>query len=185
MTIWLISDEHHGHVNIILPTYCNRPFTDIDDMTRGLVERHNAVVQDDDTVWHVGDFSLSEKYVPLVLPQLRGKHILVAGNHDKCHPKYGQKAIAAKQRYLEYGFSEINIEMQLGPFLVSHMPYLEVGDIGHDARYAQYRPKDNGGWLLNGHVHTAWKTKNRMINIGCDVWDFTPVRYETLLEMAK
>lgn len=34
---------------------------------------------------------------------------------------------------------------------------------------------DDGGWLLHGHVHEQWRQHDRMINVGCDVWDYRPV----------
>jgi calcineurin-like phosphoesterase family protein len=37
------------------------------------------------------------------------------------------------------------------------------------------RPVDNGLPLIHGHVHNSWKVNGRQINVGVDVWDFTPV----------
>ena len=56
MTTWFTSDEHHWHANII--RYSKRPFSSIVEMTEELVRRHNAVVKAEDTVWHLGDFSM-------------------------------------------------------------------------------------------------------------------------------
>src|ERR1700723_2105463 len=96
-------------------------------------------------------------------------------------PHLKQEIRSCTKRYIEYGFAEVHQEMRLGPFLVSHLPYMDDSDSGYNARYPQFRPKDNGEWLLCGHVHDSWKTKNRMINVGVDVWNFTPVPYEELL----
>ena len=55
MALWLTSDLHFGHENII--RYCDRPFADVDAMNRALVDRWNEVVGDDDVVWVLGDFA--------------------------------------------------------------------------------------------------------------------------------
>src|SRR5258708_15506074 len=187
MTIWFTSDQHFGHKNILLPTYCDRPFVDVDDMNRGLIERHNSVVKDSDEVWHIGDFSLNEKFVPLILPQLKGAaHHIVVGNHDGAHIRHKKYEVATK-RYLDYGFKSVHQEVRNfeRKFLLNHLPYLNNGDSKHEARFPEYRPKDTGGWLLHGHVHKAWKVNKRMINCGVDVHDYFPVALETLLEITK
>src|SRR5271165_2597545 len=147
MDIWLSSDEHYDHFNVI--RFDNRPFKDVADMQYGLIERHNSVVSDDDEVWHIGDFSMSEKTVPLILPRLKGKHYLIFGNHDKVFT--GHKGHEkAKERYLMYGFAGVYHEMHNwhGGFLLNHLPYLGQEDGNHGVKFAQYRPIDKGGWLI-------------------------------------
>jgi calcineurin-like phosphoesterase family protein len=177
--IYLTSDSHYSHHNIIL--YTKRPFANIDEMNRSLIERHNAVVGKDDDVWHLGDFSLSERLVPIILPQLNGRHRLVCGNHDKCHISFGHKSEAAKERYIKYGFIEVHQEVRVGPFLLNHFPY--TGDSTNKDRYTEYRPKDDGSFLLHGHVHSRYGkiTSARSIDVGVDAWDYAPVSIETLL----
>ena len=57
--------------------------------------------------------------------------------------------------------------------LLCHFPY--YGDSHGKDRYTGNRPDDEGGWLICGHVHDAWKYRDRMINIGVDVNDYMPV----------
>jgi calcineurin-like phosphoesterase family protein len=80
----------------------NRPFTDVNHMREELVRRHNEVVTDDDIVYHLGDMSMKHNSVPYYLQRLRGVHILMSGNHDRCfrQPKYVDV-------YKEYGFAEV------------------------------------------------------------------------------
>lgn len=180
MTIWLTSDPHWDHTKII--EYDKRPFTDLEHMQREMIARHNAIVAKEDTVINAGDFSLSEKTVPVILPYLNGKHTLVCGNHDKPHACH-KKAEAAKRRYLVYGFVDVLQQMRMEPFLICHLPY--AGDSKEIERYSQWRPKDTGGWLLHGHVHDLWKVKGRMINVGVPVWDYAPIQFETLLALME
>lgn len=65
--------------------------------------------------------------------------------------------------------------------LVCHLPYRR--DSGDTERYAGFRPLDEGMWLLHGHVHEKWRQQGSMVNVGVDVWDFTPVAEEVLARM--
>ena len=81
---WWTSDHHFGHANII--RYCTRPFADVDEMNDAMVDRWNDVVADSDEVWIIGDLvmgALTENLSHHV-SRLRGRKILVPGNHDVC-----------------------------------------------------------------------------------------------------
>jgi len=80
--IWVISDTHFGHSRII--EYAARPFRDVDEMDATLVANWNNVVGNDDTVYHLGDYALCDySRMRRISTQLKGKRILVRGNHDK------------------------------------------------------------------------------------------------------
>lgn len=183
---WYTADMHFGHANII--DYCSRPWPDVASMDAGLVERWNAVVAPEDTVWVLGDVALSpSKLGPAA--ELNGRKLLVAGNHDSCwtgHRRWhGQLA-----RYERAGFdvavpSGIHHGHQVGAWTVrlSHMPY--DGDHADEDRYAEHRPADDGTPLLHGHVHDAWTMRTTargtpQINVGVDVRGWAPVSAETL-----
>lgn len=57
--------------------------------------------------------------------------------------------------------------------LACHVPY--HGDSHDRDRHVSHRPADEGGWLLHGHLHNTWLVRERMINVGVDVWDYAPV----------
>jgi len=57
--------------------------------------------------------------------------------------------------------------------LLCHFPYR--GDSQEQDRFPDARPIDKGEWLLHGHVHDRWSQNGRMINVGVDANDFTPV----------
>lgn len=176
MTIYFTSDQHFSHTNVI--KYCNRPYPDVHSMNKDMVERYNAIVQAEDTVYMLGDFALDERVVPKILPMLKGHKHLIVGNHDRCHPRRSRHA-TFKQRYLNWGFETINIEATLEEFTLSHFPY-GGEDSGHEARYPEWRPKDEGKNLLCGHIHEKWKIKDRMYNVGVDVNNFTPVSLDQI-----
>ena len=51
---YYLSDLHFGHANAI--KFDARPFADVDEMDRVMIEKWNGVVGDDDDVYIVGDF---------------------------------------------------------------------------------------------------------------------------------
>lgn len=187
MTLWLTSDQHFGHANII--KYEKRPFLDTKHMEDELVRLHNARVASVDEVWHLGDFSFDSQEVKRILGRLNGRHYLVAGNHDRCH-KMHKYHLRASRRYLknpikdEPGFEMVCLNTYFLGFQVSHLPYSSPSQ--HDQRYSEWRPHDDGHrWLLHGHVHSAWKIKGRMINVGVDVNNFAPISLEEVAEIRR
>ena len=82
MNTLFISDTHFGHTNII--PYCDRPFVSVEQMNRYMIQQWNSVVKKNDTVYHLGDFSLciSPEEVKDIVSQLNGNIRLVKGNHD-------------------------------------------------------------------------------------------------------
>ena len=185
---WWTSDHHFGHANII--KYCARPFTDADAMNRAMVDRWNDVVDDGDEVWMLGDLVMGQLIVNLSAHvwRLKGRKILVPGNHDVCwpHRKKGPTQVTA---YFDLGGiarivdSPEPVTLAGQRVQVNHFPY--ALDSRYDLKFTQYRPKDDGGWLLHGHIHERWRQNGRQINVGVDAWDFAPVSEDTLCEVIR
>ncbi len=182
--IWFTSDYHLNHKNII--AYCDRPFSSIDEMNEEIISRHNALVKPDDIVIDVGDFSMNEKIVESSIKRLNGHRTLVPGNHDRCYRKHGGSARWQKQ-YIAWGFDRVVQQHSMmiagQDVLIDHMPY--VADERHAERYAAFRPKDEGRWLLHGHVHGLWGQRGRMLNVGVDVRDFRPMHIDEIAVLIK
>lgn len=122
--------------------------------------------------------------------QMNGRKVLVCGNHDRPVMKPAKAARWITRYQTEGGFKEVWVDPpepdELVPGLivaVSHYPY--YGDSSDADRFVERRPVDEGLWLLHGHVHHAWKVRDRMINVGVDVWDYAPVSAETLAEVIR
>lgn len=184
MDTWFTSDWHLGHRNII--TYSNRPFQSVDQMNEELIDKHNALVKPGDLVIDVGDFSMNERIVESAIKRLHGRRTLVCGDHDRCFRKHREAKQWAKQ-YVQWGFAEVvqTWEVTMGDqkVRVEHLPY--VGDDRHGERYKALRPTDDGRWLLHGHIHRMWKLRDRMINVGVDVWDYRPVHFDELAAIVN
>lgn len=152
--------------------YCNRPFTDIDEMNEKLVDNWNNIVSNDDTIYVLGDLTLGNKdgCAEYWVPRLNGYIILIKGNHDW-----------RSGRLLELGIDEIH------PLLDYDGVYMI-----HDPMAAR-----SHGLCLCGHVHDAWDIKlpgepmvrgqlvkkrhGLTVNVGVDIWDYKPISLDWLL----
>lgn len=183
--IYFTSDQHYWHANVI--KYCNRPYADMQEMNEALVKNWNDIVKPEDTVYCLGDFSLAFRPVETITPRLMGTKYLVPGNHDFCH-SYNKKSRNPERKaewvkkYENNGWIVLPEQTTLdipgaATVQLCHHPY--VFD-RFDDKYERWRPKDDGRWLLCGHVHEKWKLGNRMINVGVDQWDFKPVSIEEI-----
>ncbi|WP_411734634.1 metallophosphoesterase [Paeniglutamicibacter sp.] len=187
---WFTADTHFGHGRII--ETCSRPFADSAEMDAEIIRRWNLAVASADTVWVLGDWALGDKVRGLeIVSELHGTKHLVAGNHDACWPG----RIGAEKHlkgFLDAGFASVGAFARVKlpatiknvpgrKVLLSHFPYLG-GSRGGD-RYSQFRLRDEGQWLLHGHVHGAFLATGRGLNVGVDVHDFAPVSALVLARM--
>lgn len=80
--IWIISDTHFQHENILKfePT---RPGSTIQEHDEALIDNWNSVVKPGDKVYHLGDVVMGNKETfPKLWAKLHGKKRLIVGNHD-------------------------------------------------------------------------------------------------------
>lgn len=65
-----------------------------------------------------------------------------------------------------------------------HFPTIGESEPNREDRFADYRPRSLGGvdrrpttkrWVICGHVHNAWLSAGRNLNVGVDQWNFAPV----------
>lgn len=187
MTVFFTSDQHFGHTNII--HHSGRPFPSVETMNEELVARHNAAVGPDDTVYHLGDFAMDDRLVDRILPRLHGTHHLIPGNHDRCHSSH-RRHQRDLRRYLAAGFVTVQERVvfdldRIGQVMLCHLP-LRGRDRSDEIRrpkYDTFRPLSTDLFdaspvadiLLHGHVHERWRRNGAMINVGVDVWNYTPV----------
>ncbi len=177
--IWFTSDLHIGHESVI--KYCDRPFSSLSEMHIGLINNWNKVVHDTDIVYILGDVSLgSYSDFVNVISQMRGKKILIKGNHDKY--SYGQYNKAGIQV-----FEELKLKMFGKVIRLSHFPYAipwykRLFAFKSELRFMDRRPpKLKGEILLHGHTHSKIKKyKDGRIHVGVDAWNYTPVSSQQL-----
>jgi calcineurin-like phosphoesterase family protein len=132
-----IADWHYGHANCI--GFDNRPFIDVNEMNRELVNRWNNVVSAGDLVYVLGDmfWTKTTDAIP-VLDSLNGQKFLVKGNHDR-----------VKDSQLIKRFVKIN-------------DYVEIEDNGNNIVLSHYpipcfKNHFYGWYHLYGHVHSSFE----------------------------
>lgn len=179
MTTWFTSDHHFGHENII--EFSKRPYNSVAHMNAMMAVAWNDVVEENDTVYYLGDFAMQPKIVTEILPKLKGKKILIAGNHDRCH----NGAQEWVEHYLSAGFDSVqnHLDMEIAGenVLLHHFPYRSDPSL----KFYESRPIDEGRWLIHGHVHTAWKVAGKQINVSVEAWDYAPASLEAIIDLIK
>jgi calcineurin-like phosphoesterase family protein len=198
MTMFLSSDLHLGHIRAleIMP---HRPWTNVDDMSHGLIDNYNDTVKANDICIFVGDLIMGKKdvNVPKYLPMLNGIKALVVGNHDFLPSEMKpDKLKRMEDLYLANGIHSIYYGcVGLDTFTcraidnkikVCHFPIVTVKDHPdqYEQRYINLHPtiKDDE-YLLHGHTHSRQHlTAPRILHVGVDAaaWDFRPVSLETV-----
>lgn len=183
MTTYFTSDWHIGHKNI--RHLGERPFSDDVAMQNAIFDNYNAVVNDDDLVYFVGDIFWQYQLAPSILSSLKGTKILILGNHDKGFKEKG------RDKYLHFykdaGFYKVYTNVCIpGPkgryITVNHFPYRIEGI---QQRYYDYRLENQGDWLIHGHIHQNGFVRNRQINVSVEVWDYKPVSITTIGDIIR
>lgn len=152
--IFVISDTHFGHANII--AHCARPFADVDEMDELMVSRWNDTVKPSDHVYHLGDVAMKRALLPIV-KRLNGHKRLVFGNHD----------IFDAKDYLAAGFQKLCGMRVLDGVILTHVPI---------------HPNSMGRFVGNvhGHVHNNQALAHPYVNVSVEVIDYTPVALERI-----
>lgn len=163
---WIISDTHFGHSNII--DYENRPFRDVEEMDKVMIDNWNSVVGEKDTVWHLGDFFLTytEKQFE-IFDQLNGNIILIRGNHDKQSRTKLIERIGFAEVYDEYYLTNNDIIT-----LLTHRPILNVA----------YMEKEGIDFNIHGHKHSVDKQYSPFhYCVSAENLNYTPVKLEEII----
>lgn len=171
--IYVTSDTHFNHKNIIYYCHESRDFDTVEAMNEAIVENWNAVVSPDDIVYHVGDCFMGQiETVEEYGSKLNGEIHIVPGNHD------------TKNR-----ISEME---KLGWIIENKVSYLDYNDISFIMIHE--RPEemhgDSANIILYGHVHDAAQKGlvNWTYHVGVDTNDLTPVNLDDIcreVEKAK
>lgn len=177
--IWLVSDTHFNHHKII--EYSKRPFANVDEMNEGLIQKWNAVVSDQDTVFHLGDVAMGgakkADQVAEFLFRLKGKINLIKGNHDsfvlkdRCRDRFDWV-----KNYYELIYNHKLITLQHFPLLT----WNSAGKIDKDGKPMAFH--------LHGHCHGSIDHLNAnttRMDVGVDSQNYTPVTLDSIVEIMN
>lgn len=167
MTVWVTSDLHFGHKNIMnhCPPRGVAFDNDVDQMTAGLISRWNQRVAKDDIVWVVGDFAWKPDVGEYAFGELNGYKHLILGNHDGRHvQRLGWESI---QTYYELEYAGTKLVM-------FHYP-IQVWNGAH-----------KGALHLHGHSHGNTAPVGGRADIGVDLhYNLAPFTMEEAITYAS
>lgn len=139
------ADTHFQHKNII--AYDNCPHATLEEHDEDIIRRWNKTVRDGDTVWFLGDLTLSHRcdVIEHFARKLRGRKRLIMGNHDSRPVDF----------YYKCGFERVYDYPVIVKkfFILSHKP----------VNLAPGMPFFN----IYGHVHNHPKFETRTENSFC------------------
>ena len=168
MKRFVIADTHFGHENII--KYENRPFNNVEEMDKKIIKLWNSIVDNDDLVYLLGDFTLSRRKIIIkgLANKLNGRKILIMGNHDTRRPK----------DYVECGFEvAIRKPVMIEPgVILMHEPFNDASFIVPSYIY------------LFGHVHSNYSLMDDYSNCMCvsaERIDYKPIDLDDCIRKLR
>ena len=164
---YFIADMHFSHEKII--KMCNRPFDSVEEMEEKLISNWNNKVSEDDTVYILGDFSFKaskEKCIE-ILKQLKGKKILIKGNHDKY---IGQRDF---DNCFEKIYDYLQISNDKQQIILSHYPIIDYAGMYYGAK------------MIYGHIHNKYVPHKNMYCVSVECVNYEPVTLEELENIYK
>ena len=168
MKRFIIADLHFGHENII--KYESRPFNNVEEMNKRLIELWNSTVGKDDLVYVLGDFTLSRRInvIKDIVASLHGRKILIMGNHDTRKPK----------DYVECGFEVATRKpMMVEPgVILMHEPFADASLIASNYIY------------FFGHVHANKTLMDEHPNCMCvsvERIDYRPIDLDKCIRKLR
>lgn len=155
-SIWLISDTHFNHSNII--KYCDRPYKNTSEMDWDMVEKWNSVVKPNDHVYHLGDVYMkaSKGYIENLLSNLNGKKRLILGNHDN-----------GKDQILLKHFEKIMLWRNFDKIVLSHIPLRQESIPGDRLN-------------VHGHIHRNKSPDGPYKCVCVEQINYTPINLEEI-----
>lgn len=166
MKTFFLSDLHLGDERILSHLDDKgkqlRPFKSLSDMENTIINNYNSTVEDQDTVYFLGDICLSRESLELI-NELNGTKILVRGNWEQ----YSAKT------YLRY-FQDVRgvVVFPEHKIIAQHYP------IHTDCLYGNWK-------AINGHLHHKSLKDPRYYNVSPEVNNYHPVDLEDIIKTFK
>lgn len=187
--LWFTSDTHYNHANICSattkwtdPVTC-REFKTLEHMNAHLVGNINECVEQDDILFHLGDWSFGGfEQIQKFRDQIVCKNIhIVTGNHDhhiENNRENCQSLFSSVNKYVE-----LNVKWNVGTnlqneatFVLMHFPI------------ASWNNMARGAIHLHGHVHFNPNLRlqvGKMMDVGCDGNMLYPIQMQEVLRIME
>jgi calcineurin-like phosphoesterase family protein len=172
MTIWVTSDLHFGHKNIMkfCPVTRSRFKDDVEVMNNTMRREWNELISPTDTVYILGDVAfMSGSESGRMVNSLHGIKILIEGNHDRKNllDATFRNSFAEIHKYLDITYEGTRVVM-------FHYPILEWDQMHRGAVH------------LHGHVHgkVSGLERFRARDVGMDATGAIAVSMEDIVKDA-
>ena len=172
--IWLISDTHFFHSNILKFTDDNgelirgKLFDSVEQMNECMLDNWNSVVKPGDKVYHLGDVMMGDKEgFKKFWSKLHGSKNLILGNHDDA--KFFAKHELVNKIQMWRMFPEFGL-------LLSHVPI-------HQSGLRRGSPTDETAPMLlniHGHIHQNPSPTEHHRCVCVEQINYTPINIEEL-----
>lgn len=165
MADYFSADWHLDHANVI--KYDNRPFKNVEEMNKTIIDNYNSIVKPNDNFYFLGDFCFNMRNAESHLEKLNGNLFFIRGNHDK------KDMIRLYQKYGTYLGEQKKIKVQGQEIVLNHYG-MRVWDKSH-----------HGTWALYGHSHGSLPDdpNSRSFDVGCMLFDYKPLEFAQVKEI--
>ena len=193
--IWFTSDTHYDHKNICRATTTwtefedtTRDFSSLDRMNHELVNQINMHVDQDDILFHLGDWSFNGfDNILGFRGRISCKNVhLILGNHDH--------HIERNKDNVQSVFSSVNHYLQLEVKRELTPGQMKVGVLGHIKFVLMHYPiaswngMNDGVIHLHGHVHLPKHQRlaaGRAMDVGVEANNMDPISMEEVLSIMR
>ena len=169
--IWVISDTHFGHENILRfkdkdgSYFRGEKFSSVKEMNECMIDNWNSVVKPGDRVYHLGDvFFGSKEDFKALWPKLNGSKRLIVGNHDDI--KFLSSGGFFKKLSMWRMFPEFNC-------VLTHVPI-------HESSLRVWGDYGDEGLNIHGHIHQNPSPTNNHMCVSVEQINYTPVNLEEI-----
>ena len=162
MPTFFTADTHFGHARMADPTFGGyRGFSTIAEHDEALIANWNAVVGQDDVVWHLGDFAYrcSPPRAREIFRRLNGTKHLVRGNHDG-------DAVERLEWASKHDFLQTNVD-------ATHVVLFHYG-------MRVWPGSRRNAIHLYGHSHGRLQGFSSTCDVGVDAWGYRPVTLDDI-----
>jgi calcineurin-like phosphoesterase family protein len=164
MALFFTSDTHFRDARVM--RIARRPFANVADHDASLIELWNETVQEQDEVWHLGDFAKGTiDQIAELLFQLKGSKHLIIGNNDS------EATVRAPGWASVQHYKELIVGTQL--IILCHYPFRSWNRMGRKSID------------LHGHSHARLKPIPRQYDVGVDARGFRPVTLPILVNSGQ
>lgn len=160
------ADLHLGHENAC--TKFTRPdgsplrnFKNAEEMDEYIITNWNETVDPQDRVYILGDCVINKKFLPK-LKELKGRIVLVPGNHDIYNLKKDYPENWEIRGYV----------VKATPFIASHIPIKE-------SQIQRF------GLNIHGHLHYHVEPNPNYINVSMEQIQYKPISLDKLLKRVE